>query len=56
MTIDEKIRDEKLQYTINREAGKNRHYHQVKMINMKSKNMLQVKIYNFLNQANRTTS
>ena len=33
MTIDEKIRDEKRQYTINREAGKNQYYHKEKLIN-----------------------
>ena len=27
MTIDDKIRDEKLQYNINREAAKYQHYH-----------------------------
>ena len=36
MTIDYKIRDEKLQYDINR------YYHQVKLINM---NVLRVKKY-----------
>ena len=38
MTIDHKIKDEKLQYYIHREAG---NYHQVKVINM---NTLQVNI------------
>ena len=42
MTIDDKIRDKKLQYDINREAAKYQHYHQVKLINM---NFLQVKKY-----------
>ena len=45
MTIDDKIRDEKLQYDTNREAAdisKHQHYHQVKLINM---NILQVKKY-----------
>ena len=42
MAIDDKNRDEKLQYDINREAAKYQHYHQVKLINM---NILQVKKY-----------
>ena len=45
MTIDDKIRDEKLQYDTNREAAdisKHQHYHQVKLINM---NILQVNKY-----------
>ena len=42
MTIDDKIRDEKLQYDINREETKNQHYHLGKCINM---NILQVKKY-----------
>ena len=43
MTIDDKIRDEKLQYDIYREAAKiYQHYHQVKLINM---NFFQVKKY-----------
>ena len=40
MTIDDKIKDEKLQHNINREAAKYHHYHQVKLINI---NFLQVK-------------
>ena len=41
MTIDDKIRDEKLQCDINRQAAKNyHHYHQVNLINM---SILQVK-------------
>ena len=36
MTIDDYIRDEKLQYGNNREAPKNQHYHQVKLLNMKT--------------------
>ena len=41
MTIDDKIRDEKLQYDINGEAAKKyQHYHLVKLINM---NLLQSK-------------
>ena len=42
MTIDDKIKDEKLQHDISREAAKYQHYHQVKLIN---KNILQVKKY-----------
>ena len=42
MTIDDEIRDEKIQYDINREAAKNQHCHQKKLINM---NFLQVKKY-----------
>ena len=45
MTIDDKIRNEKLQYDTNREAVKYHHYHQVKLINM---NILQVKKYYLL--------
>ena len=39
MTIDCLVRDEKLQYDINREAAKFQLYHQVNLINM---NILQV--------------
>ena len=42
MTIDDKIRDEKLQYDINREQQKYQHYHLEKLINMI---ILQVKNY-----------
>ena len=42
MTIDDKIKYEKLQNDINRETTKYRHYHQVKLIKM---NILQVKNY-----------
>ena len=42
MTIKDQIRDEKLQYDINREAAKYQLYHQVKLISM---NILLVKIY-----------
>ena len=42
MTNDYKIRDEKLQYHINREAAKHQHYHLEKLINT---NILQVKKY-----------
>ena len=45
MTIDDKIRDEKLQYDINRKAAKYQLYHQEKLINM---NVLQVKKYYLL--------
>ena len=41
MTTDDKIKDEKLQYDINREAT-NQDYHQVKFINM---NILQASKY-----------
>ena len=34
MIIDHNIRDEKLQYNINREAAKYQYYHQGKLINM----------------------
>ena len=40
MTIDNKIRDEKVQYDINREATKYQHYYPEKLINMST---LQVK-------------
>ena len=42
MTIDDKIRDAKLQYNTNREAAKKQHYHLENLINI---NILQVKIY-----------
>ena len=42
MAIDDKIKDEKLQYNINKEQQKYQHYHQVKLINMK---FLQAKKY-----------
>ena len=42
MTNDDKIRDEKLQCNINREAASIEHYHRVNLINM---NLLQVKKY-----------
>ena len=47
MTIYHKIKDEKLQYHINRKAGKTgyEHYRQVILINM---NILQVKKYYLL--------
>ena len=45
MTIDNNIRDEKLQYYIKREAVKYQHYHLVKLIIM---NTLQVKKYYLL--------
>ena len=41
MTIDDQVRDEKLQYDINREAAKkNKHYHLEKLINV---NIFQVR-------------
>ena len=42
MTIDDKIKDEKLQYDINRVASKISALHQVKLTNM---NVLQVRKY-----------
>ena len=45
MTINDKIRDEKLQYDINREAAKLSAYHLEKLINI---NILQVKNYYLL--------
>ena len=42
MTIDDKIRDEKLQYDITEEQQKIQHYLQVKLINM---HILRVKKY-----------
>ena len=42
MTIDNQVRNEKLQYAINREAVKNQPYHQKKLLSM---NILQVKKY-----------
>ena len=45
MTIDDKIRDEKLQYDINREAAKNQHYHRKKLITINSS---QVRKYHLL--------
>ena len=45
MTIDDQIKDEKLQYDINREFPKHQPYHQAKLMNM---NILQVKKYYLL--------
>ena len=45
MAIDDKIRDEKLQYNINRKAAKYQYYHQINLINM---NILQVKKYHLM--------
>ena len=42
MRIDDKIKDEKLQYDINRETAKYQRYHLEKLINM---NILKVKKY-----------
>ena len=42
MTIEDQIKDEKLQYDFNREAAKYRLYHQAKLISM---NILLVKKY-----------
>ena len=48
MTVDNKTRDEKLQYDINREAAKTSALHQVKLINM---NVLHSKKYYILIKA-----
>ena len=40
MTIDDKIRDEKLKYILTEKQQKDEHYHQLKLVNM---NFLQVK-------------
>ena len=45
MAIDDKIKDEKLHYDINREAARISLYHQVKLENM---NISQVKKYYLL--------
>ena len=45
MTIDDKIRHEKLQYDINRETTENQLYYLEKLVNMI---ILQVKIYYLL--------
>ena len=45
MTIDDKIRNEELQYDITRQAAKNQHYYLEKLINM---NTLQAKKYYLL--------
>ena len=45
MTIDEEIRDEKLQYDIKEKQQKYQLYHQVKLMNV---NILQVKKYYLL--------
>ena len=42
MTINDQIKNEKLQYNINREAAKILLYHQVNSVNM---NILLVKVY-----------
>ena len=42
MTIDDKSKDEKLHYDINREAAEYQLYHQAKLINM---DILRVKNY-----------
>ena len=47
MNIDDKIRDENLQYDINREAVKYLYYQLEKLMNM---NMLQMKKYYLLNK------
>ena len=45
MIIDDKIRDEKLQYDINKEGAKYQHYHLEKILNM---TILQGKKYSLL--------
>ena len=45
MTIEDQIRDEKLQYDINREAGKRSAYNQARLISM---NILLVRKYYLL--------
>ena len=47
MTIEDQIKDEKLQYNINREAAKISAYHQVNLINMNS--LLVKKYYRRIN-------
>ena len=42
MKVDDKIKDKKLQYDIDRDADKHQHYHPEKLINM---NILQSKKY-----------
>ena len=37
MTIDDKIRDEKLQYNTNRKEQKHQHYHLQKLVRQKTK-------------------
>ena len=53
MTIDDHIRDEKIQYDIKRELQKYQPYHQAKSINM---NILKVKKYCHLIKTNNRTS
>ena len=53
MTTDDKIRDEKLQYDINREAAQISGLSSGKMINM---NILQIKKYYLLIKKNHRTS
>ena len=50
MTVDDKIRDQKLQYNTNGEASEIQHYHQLKLINM---NNLKVKKYYLLIKVER---
>ena len=45
MTVEEQIRDEKMQYDINREAAKYQIYHQAKLMSM---NILLAKKYYLL--------
>ena len=45
MTVDDKIRDEKLQYDFTEKRQKYKHYHLEKLMN---KNILQLKKYHLL--------
>ena len=45
MTIDDKLRDEKLNMILTEKQQKYQHYHQIKLINM---NIVQVKKYYLL--------
>ena len=47
MTFEDQIRDEKLQYDINREAEKYQLYHQVKLISMNI--LLDKRYYHLIN-------
>ena len=48
MTIDDKIRDEKLQYNINKEAAKYQLYHLEKLIILQVKKRKVIKRTNFI--------
>ena len=53
MTIDNKIKDEKLQYNVTREAAKISAYHQAELIDM---NILRQRNITFWSKSNDTTS